>query len=589
MSVYKDYPRTGNLLRRKYISYLLPTTLTMAALSLNEFVDSLIVSRLLGADAMAVVNLGMPVMLVMACFYTFLGNGGATLFARALGERNREYAGTCFRTAMLSAAVIGVLLLLTGMVFCTPMSHFLCREPVLQPAFQKYLRAAILSAPLIMTILTFLEFLPPSGIPAYATAINIIANGVNLVMDVVYIRFFHMGVEGAAYATFTGYAVGLLPILWIIVTHKIQIPHGRWFEGKAFQNIVVTGGPSALVQLGFTLKFGYSNAMAAMLGGAAGVVAFSLCIQSISIVSIFLMGATAAATPFIATLHGQRDYFGESAILRYTMRITVVSMLVSTVIFEIFPRQMATVYNITAPEQLALSEHALRIFVISFVFRGISMVIMRYMQADGNRRFSMFISLFDGCIGIIPVSWLCIRLLGLDGVRAAYPITAVILLVIVAAHNLFVSKHSKGLLTGLLLTRKEDPAIKVQSWTIPEEQPSWLSEALTEFLQASGISGRVSEHAGLVAEEMVLYTLKHTRRADYMDVIARQYPDRVEIDFRSLGDPVNPLLPLDESAGDGAINDQTLNLKLLREMADKLDYEYIMGMNCTHAEIDAKA
>ncbi len=561
----------------------------MAALSLNEFVDSLIVSHLLGADAMAVVNLGMPVMLVMACFYSLLGNGGATLFARALGERNQEYAGTCFRTAMLSAAVIGALLLLTGIVFCTPVSHFLCREPDLQPAFERYLRAAMLSAPLIMTILTFLEFLPPSGIPAAATAINIIANGVNLVMDVVYIRSFHMGVEGAAYATFTGYVVGLLPILWITATHKIQIPHGRWFEGKVFQNICLTGGPSALVQLGFTLKFGYSNAMAATIGKAAGVVAFSLCIQSMSMVSIFLMGATAAATPFIAELHGQRDYFGETAILKYTMRITVVSMLISTVIFEIFPRQMAAVYNITAPEQLDLSEHALRIFVITFVFRGVSMVIMRYMQADGNRRFSMFISLFDGCIGIIPVSWLCIRLLGLDGVWAAYPVTAVILLLIVAAHNLIVSKRSNGLLTGLLLSRKEDPAIKVRSWTIPEKKPSWLSEALTEFLQACGISGRVSEHAGLVAEEMVLYTLEHSRRADYMDVTARQYQDRVEIDFRSLGAPVDPLLPLDESTGDEAVNEQALNLKLLRDMADKLDYEYVMGMNCTHAEIDVKA
>ncbi len=108
-------------------------------------------------------------------------------------------------------------------------------------------------------------------------------------------------------------------------------------------------------------------------------------------------------------------------------------------------------------------------------------------------------------------------------------------------------------------------------------------------LQTSEISGRVSEHAGLVAEEMVLYTLEHTKQADYMDVIARQYQDRVEIDFRSLGDPVNPLLPLDESAGDQAVNEQTLNLKLLRKMADKLDYEYVMGMNCTHAEIDVKA
>ena len=61
--------------------------------------------------------------------------------------------------------------------------------------------------------------------------------------------------------------------------------------------------------------------------------------------------------------------------------------------------------------------------------------------------------------------------------------------------------------------------------------------------------------------------------------------DRVEIDFRSLGDPINPLLPPDDSSDNSLDNKRYLGLKLLHEMSDKLDYEYVMGMNCTHAEI----
>ncbi|MCR5304410.1 MAG: polysaccharide biosynthesis C-terminal domain-containing protein, partial [Lachnospiraceae bacterium] len=438
MPDHNDYPRTGSLLKRKFASYLLPTTLTMAALSLNEFVDSMIVAHLLGSHAMAVVNLGMPVMLITACFYTLFGNGGATEFARALGERNRKYAGTCFRVSILSAVVMGVLVMLAGLIFYYPLSHFLCREPGLQADFERYMRPVMISAPVIMTTLTFLEFLPPCGIPAYATAVNIIANVVNLLMDVVYIRVFHMGVEGASYATLTGYVVGLIPVFWVLAKHKIEIPKGKWFEINALKNIIVTGLPSSLVQLGFTLKIGYSNMMATVLGGTAGIIAFSLCIQSISVVSVFLLGAAEAATPLIAVLHGQKDHFGETTVLRSAMWVTTVSMVVSTVIFELFPRQTATIYNITEPAQLDLSVNALRIFVISFVFRGICIVFMRYMQAIGYHLFAMFISLFDGCIGIIPISWICIRLLGIDGVWAAYPLTAVILLVIVLIHNVIV-------------------------------------------------------------------------------------------------------------------------------------------------------
>ncbi len=588
MSEQKDYLRNNRLIRRKFSSYLLPMTLTMAALSLNEFVDSMVVSNLLGADAMAVVNLGMPVMLFMAFAYTILGNGGATLFATALGERNRKYAGTCFNTAMLTATAAGFVLLGLGFLFFQPISRLLCREAELFSSFEIYLRVELISAPLIVVMLTFLEFLPPCGIPSYATVINIIANGVNLAMDVIYIKYLHMGVEGAAYATLTGYTAGLIPIIWVLARRRIQIPKGKLFDWKALKSLSISGGSPAAVQLGFTLKFSYSNSLAAMLGGTAGVIAFSLCIQAISFVTIFMGGAITAAAPLISVLRGQKDYYGETAVLKSALRVTMISMVISAAAFFIFPRQVAAIYSITDPVDLETAARALRIFAATFILRGFCMVMMRYLQATGNNRFSLFISLFDGCIGILPITWLCTTLIGLDGVWLAYPVTALLLVLIVILRNLAVARRSNGHLSGILLSVQEDPAIRLRSWTIPEEKPAWLSEALTAFCLDSGLSERVSRHAGLVAEEMVLYTWRKSGKPDYMDVTAREYPGRVEIDFRSLGEPLNPLLPYEEiekDAPDGSAGDLITSLKLLREIADKLDYEHVMGMNCTHAEI----
>ena len=585
MTDREHYLRTGGLLKRKFAAYLVPTMLTSAALSLNEFVDSMAVSRLLDPESMAVVNLGMPVMQVMACVYVLLGNGGATLFAAALGERKREEAGTCFRTAMLAAAAAGLLMTVLGLVFFRPAVNLLCPSGQLSPAFGGYLRVLLLSAAPIIVILSFTEFLPPCGVPAFATAINIVANGVNLVMDYVYIRWFHMGVEGAAYATLTGYAVGLLPIAWLVLSGRLKIPAGKWFGGKTMKRIAVTGSSSAGVQLGYALKFGYSNVLAISLGGTAGMVAFSLCIQAISVASVFLAGAVSAAVPLMAVLHGQKDYYGETTVLKSALRVTVVTMAVSAVLFALFPGQVASIYGVAGAEQADLVSRALRIFVASFVIRGVCIVMMRYLQVIGANGFALFISLFDGCAGIIPISWLCTRLMGLDGVWAAYTVTAVILLAIVAFRNLRTAKKSGGQLKGVLLTRQEESPRDTVSWTIPEEKPAWLSETLSAFCRESGLSERTAIHTGLVAEEMVLYTREQAKRSDYMDIIARRYPDRVEIDFRSLGNPVNPLAAPAESADPLSPDARTVNLTLLRKMADKLGYEYVMGMNCTHAEI----
>ena len=73
--------RSGKILNKKFFQFLLPTVLSTVAISLNEFVDCIMVSNLLGQHAMALVNMGTPVMLVFAVIYSMFGTGGAAVFA----------------------------------------------------------------------------------------------------------------------------------------------------------------------------------------------------------------------------------------------------------------------------------------------------------------------------------------------------------------------------------------------------------------------------------------------------------------------------------------------------------------------------
>ena len=76
----KTLVRSNQVLFKKFSQYLIPTMITYAALSLNEFVDSMLVSNMLGPDAMAIVGLGAPIMLIMAAIYSLLGSGGSTVY-----------------------------------------------------------------------------------------------------------------------------------------------------------------------------------------------------------------------------------------------------------------------------------------------------------------------------------------------------------------------------------------------------------------------------------------------------------------------------------------------------------------------------
>jgi len=185
----KDYERQGTILKRKFFLFLLPNILSTIATSLNEFVDGILVAHLLGSDAMTLVNVGMPVMLIFSMIYTFLGVGGAIIYAEYQGKLETKKAEKMFSITFTSSVIFAVIVMILGLVFIYPLAGILKAPPELYDVFIPYLRVLLISGVLIIPIQVVINFMPALGVPSYGAAINIIANVVNLVMDVVFIKY----------------------------------------------------------------------------------------------------------------------------------------------------------------------------------------------------------------------------------------------------------------------------------------------------------------------------------------------------------------------------------------------------------------
>lgn len=576
-----SFHRSNQLLTRKMWQYLLPTMITMAALSLNEFLDSLVVSYLLGSKAMVIVNLGVPITMCITAVYTLLGNGAATLYAIHLGKRDTEEAGRFFTVAVIAGIAAGILFVLFGFLFFDQIAGIFCTDNSMLEDFRSYLRILLLSAPILIIVLTFVEFLTPCGAPAWGTAVNIVANAINIILDFVYIRVFHMGAEGSALATLTGYLLASTLILYVFRSKKVTIHHTR-ITCKDFHRlseIAGLGSPAALSQFGFALKFAFCNNLAIVYGAASGIVCYTICNQTLSIVSIFLAAIAGASTSLIAVLHGQRDYCGEHALLKTALKYQFLVSFACFLLFAIFAPQIAALYSVTDAAETALVIHAVRIFSLMYLFRGFYMIFMKYLQVLGRIKYSMFISIFDGFAGIIPISAILCHFLGLNGLWISFPVCSLLLLILVLAANRQLAKRSKGALHGWLMAEREDTALDIFDVTILEDaqQISAASEQLMIFCMENGIEKRNAVLAALAIEEMAVYTRNKIAHNDYMDILARLYPEKIEIDFRSLGNSFNPLAAMPE--------DHAENIKLLQGISSSLTYDYIMGMNCTQIQI----
>jgi len=571
----------GKILNRKFFQYLLPTVLCTMAVSLNEFVDSIIVSQMLGSDIMSLVNIGMPVMVAFAVLYVLLGVGGSAVYAVKEGQMESKKASGIFTLTMIITAFFSAIILLTAIFFTEPLAHMLCKSEALIPSFIPYLRILLFSGILILPLQVIISFMPAFGHPAIGTTINIIANVVNLILDYVFIRILG-DVKGAALATLTGYIVGGLVVLVLWLMKKIRLPFSRitFRVGAEIKDIAKHGISPSANQVGYCIKIAFSNWLAFTLAGMTGVTIFAVCMQVVSILSIFLGGIISAMVPIVASLYGQRDFHGIHILMKTCLKLQFIVNLVLLLILELFPRLILRIYHVGQADADAAST-AIRIFSIMFVFRGFTLLFMYYFPIIKRSGYALTISIIDGFAGVIPLEYLLSRAFGINGIWLGFTATSVLLLLGIIAVNYVISRRSKGLFSGFLLLENESRTIPTFATTVRmnSDDISALTPAIQEFCNKAQIEEKTALLAAVSLEEMCMYTIKNSETTDYIDILFKIYPDHLLMDFRSIGKPFDPM---------HADPEEFSNLATLKKLVTSLDFNYVLGMNQTRLIINSR-
>jgi len=571
----------GKILNRKFFQYLLPTVLCTMAISLNEFVDSIIVSQMLGSEIMSLVNIGMPVMIAFAVLYVLLGVGGSAVYAVKEGQMESEKASGIFTLTMVITAFFSAIILFVAIIFAEPLARMLCKSEAMLPSFIPYLRILLFSGILILPLQVIIIFMPAFGHPAIGTTINIIANVVNLILDYVFIRILG-DVKGAALATLTGYIVGGLVVLVLWLMKKIRLPFSRisFRIGAEIKDIVKHGISPSANQVGFCIKIAFSNWLAFTLAGMAGVTLFAVCMQVVSIISIFLGGIISAMVPIVASLYGQRDFHGMRILMKTCLKLQFIVNLVLLLILELWPGLILHIYDVGQADADAAST-AIRIFSIMFVFRGFTILFMYYLPIIKRSGYALTISIIDGFAGVIPLEYLLSRAFGINGIWLGFTATSVLLLFGVIVVNNMISRRSKGMFSGFLLLENESRTIPTFATTVQmnSDDISALTSAIQEFCDKAQIEEKTALLAAVSLEEMCMYTIKNSETTDYIDILFKIYPDHILMDFRSIGKPFDPTL---------ADPEEFSNLATLRKLVSSLDFNYVLGMNQTRLTINSR-
>ena len=416
------YERNYKLISEKFKEFFLPTLLMSMAMNISVFIDTLIVGNLLGSINISAMALIAPILTFVNLIYWMVGLGGSLLASVSKAERKSEKGDMYFTSSMFLLLVIGLLFSVFGLVFLNNIISALTSNPALAVLVKKFLGVYLIGSPLIFVLMGVAYFSRADGKPKLSFYSLLIANVVNLIMDLFYILVLGMDIQGAALATVTGYTVGTIFIMQYFFAkdrtmHFISVTK---IKLKAIYDIITSGFPTASGQLFLTIKLLFINTLISLIIGKAGLTAFAVCYNSLFIIYIFLIGTAQSMSPIVSIYNQEKDYAGVKFTIQRSLKIVLLSGSIFTLIFLLFPTTILNIFGVWDPTDIAVGVNALRIFSLSIIGTGITFLMMFYTQAIQHKKFSFIISITEGLLIPIPAAFLLSSVIGADGIWISF-------------------------------------------------------------------------------------------------------------------------------------------------------------------------
>ena len=425
---------------REFVKYSSLNVLGMIALSCYILADTFFVSKALGSDGLAALNLAIPVYSFIHGSGLMIGMGGGIKYSIVKSQGDEKRADQIFTNGAVLTAVIAGGFFLLGLFGSGPLARLLGADGAVYEMTRIYLQVILLFAPMFMTNNLLLCFIRNDGAPQLSMAAMITGSLSNVVLDYVFMFPFGMGIFGAVLAT------GLAPVISILVLSPYLIRRKNQFHlrkcrisGRLALGIFSSGLPSLITEVSSGIVIIVFNTIILGIAGNIGVAAYGVIANLSLVVTAIYTGISQGIQPILSRSYGTGNQKDVQSILRYAL---TAEALVSAVVYlcVFFGADLiAAVFN--SENNAVLQDIAvtgLKLYFTACVFAGFNIIISVYFTSTENALPAHVISILRGFIVIIPMAFILSAAAELLGVWAAFPATELIVSLIGAGLYLWI-------------------------------------------------------------------------------------------------------------------------------------------------------
>ena len=230
------------------ITLAVPLMLGNLGQQLYTIVDAIIVGRGVGIKALASVGAADWTYWLILWVIMAMTQGFATRIAHHFGEGNRERLKKSVTMSVFLCVTIGVVLTIAGELLIRPILTILKTPDDILPGAVSYLTVMFAGTMVIMAYNMAAAILRALGDGRTPLLAVLIAGGINVVLDLLFVMVFHWGIIGAAAATVTAQLLAFLYCLAVIKRIEIiQMKREDWkLDPASLKELCSMGLPLAL-------------------------------------------------------------------------------------------------------------------------------------------------------------------------------------------------------------------------------------------------------------------------------------------------------------------------------------------------------
>ena len=384
-----DHFTYGRLLR-----FTLPSVAMMIFTSIYGVIDGFFVANYVGETPFAALNLILPYVLIFLAFGTMFGVGGSALVAVILGEGDRKKANEIFSLVVYIMIGLGATVTVIGIVSAEPVAILLGADEEMLPYCVSYARICFGGAiPLILQY-EFQSFCIVSEKPRLGLVVTIAAGVTNMVLDWLLVGVLGMGLDGAAYATVIGSAVGgVIPLVYFILPNSslLRIGKAKWY-GKDVIKVITNGSSEFLTEVSLSIVSMLYNIQLMKYAGQDGVAAYGVIMYLSYLFVGFFFGYSMGASPIIGYHYGAKNDSELQNVYKCSMRIMVIASVIVVALCVIFARPLGMIFVGDNEYLLEMTTTAIRIYSLCYLFAGVNIFGSALFTALNNGLISALIS-----------------------------------------------------------------------------------------------------------------------------------------------------------------------------------------------------